>query len=113
KKEKTMTAIRIPRPDDWHVHLREGSLLRGVIRETALVYRRALVMPNIGSLHSAVLPGVITAMDVLEYRGMIRQAVGITPFEPLMTVKIVPQTTPDMVRAAKYIGGAIAGKLYP
>ena len=103
-----MTTLRIRRPDDFHVHLRQGDMLRAVLPATALVYGRALVMPN-------TLPPVLTAADARAYEATIRDhatRLGAPHFQPLMTIKIVASTTRETIRDAK-ASGVIAGKLYP
>lgn len=102
------TTLRIRRPDDFHVHLRQGEMLRDVLPATALVFGRALVMPN-------TLPPVLTGDDARRYERVIREAalqIGATGFQPLMTIKIVAATTPEAITDAK-AKGVIAGKLYP
>lgn len=102
-------AIYLRKPDDWHVHLREGEMLAAVLPYTARYAARALVMPNLAS------PRVTTAEHILAYRREIEAAAkakGVSGFEPLMTVKLTPQTTPEIMRQAKQIG-VLAGKLYP
>jgi dihydroorotase len=102
------TTLRIRRPDDFHVHLRQGEMLRDVLPATALVFGRALVMPN-------TLPPVLTGDDARRYERVIREAalqIGATGFQPLMTIKIVASTTPETIADAK-AKGVIAGKLYP
>ncbi len=98
-----MTTLEITTPDDWHVHLRDGHVLKHVVKYTARYFGRALVMPNLK-------PPVLTAADALAYRERIIAASG--ELEPLMTIKIAPTTTPDIVREAK-AAGILAGKLYP
>lgn len=115
-----MKTIRIPRPDDWHVHLRDRQLLRDVVHETAHIYRRALVMPNTEAGWRAGLPdpelptgGVLTARHVGVYREQITWELGPDcRFEPQFTIKITPATTPEIIREAK-VAGVMAGKLYP
>jgi dihydroorotase len=101
------TPVSITRPDDFHVHLRDGDLLNGVCRYTSSVFERALVMPNL-------TPPVRTGHDVAAYRGRIMAAHGSErePFTPLMTFKIMPGMLPNEV-AAVVSAGAVAGKLYP
>lgn len=95
--------LRIRRPDDFHLHLRQGKILASVIGHTARQFERALVMPN-------TMPPILDAEEVVWYREKIlAQGSGLVP---LMSIKIVQATTPEMVRAA-YTAGAIAGKLYP
>lgn len=96
--------IRIRRPDDFHVHFRRGDMLRLVVPHTASQFSRALVMPN-------TTPPVRTADDVARYRREILDAAG-PEFTPLMTIKLLPETTPDTIRVAKG-AGVVAAKLYP
>src|SRR5271170_4187294 len=72
-------------PDDMHVHLRDDAMLLAVAPLTAEHFQRALVMPNL-------LPPVLTAQDAIAYKGRIKEAVGSTSFEPLMTIKITDTT---------------------
>jgi dihydroorotase len=97
--------LTIRRPDDWHVHLRDGELLAAVGPDTARHFARALVMPNL-------TPPVVTGADASAYRERILQATAESGFEPLMTIKVLPQTTAEVVREAK-LAGVVAGKLYP
>jgi len=99
-----ITTLTLRAPDDWHVHLRDGPMLKAVVWHTIKQFRRALVMPNL-------TPPVLTADDVHAYRAEIQDATFPT-FEPLMTIKITDRTTPEIVRAARE-AGAVAGKLYP
>lgn len=96
--------LTIRRPDDWHVHLRDGDLLAAVAPDTARDFARALVMPNL-------TPPVVTGADAAAYRERILAATG-DGFEPLMTIKVLPETTPEVVAGAK-AAGVVAGKLYP
>ncbi|MBI4092587.1 MAG: dihydroorotase [Candidatus Kerfeldbacteria bacterium] len=97
-----MEKLRIRRPDDWHVHLRRGEVLRAVLPYTTQQFARALVMPNTD-------PPILTADDVQRYRREIAAPPG---FLPLMTVKLTAQTTPTSISHA-FEHGAIAAKLYP
>lgn len=99
--------LNIVAPDDFHVHLRDGELLKGVCRYTSGTFRRALVMPNL-------TPPVRTGYDIASYRERIvaahrseREA-----FTPLMTFKVMPGMGQNEVAAA-LAAGAVAGKLYP
>ena len=93
--------IRVP--DDFHLHLRQGALLRDCIGYSSRVFARGLVMPNIK-------PPVSTPEAVRSYSEEIRSASG--EFTPLMTFKILPGMSPADIRALKE-AGCIAGKLYP
>ncbi|MEM1301384.1 MAG: dihydroorotase [Pseudomonadota bacterium] len=99
--------LTIRRPDDWHIHLRDGAILKAVMPETARHFARAIAMPNL-------IPPVITAQDAAEYRARILAAVpeGMT-FMPLMTLYLTEDTDAADVRAAFESGIATAGKLYP
>lgn len=97
--------LTIRRPDDWHVHLRDGDMLGAVAPDTARHFARALVMPNL-------TPPVRTGADAEAYRGRILAATEGHEFEPLLTIKLLPETTPEWVRGAKE-AGVVAGKLYP
>lgn len=99
-------AITITRPDDWHLHLRDGDLMRQVVPASARRFGRAIVMPNLS-------PPVTTAAEALAYRDRILEACpDDSPFTPLMTLYLTDKTTPAMVREAR-AQGIIACKLYP
>lgn len=102
-----MTEIRIARPADFHLHLRDGQLLKALVPISARYFGIALVMPN-------TEPPILTAEDVNRYRSAIEDATptGIA-FEPLMSVKLVETTTPETIAEAYVNGLAVAGKLYP
>lgn len=99
--------LRIRRPDDWHLHLRDGDMLRAVLPETARHFGRAIIMPNL-------VPPVITGADAMAYRDRILAALpeGST-FRPLMTLYLTESTKPDDVAAAFSSGLISAVKLYP
>lgn len=97
--------LTLPRPDDWHVHFRDGDAMRSVVKATARQFARAIVMPNLR-------PPVVTVAQALAYRERILAATG-PGFEPLMTLYLTDNTSPDeIVRAAKS-GCVKAVKYYP
>jgi dihydroorotase len=98
--------LTLTRPDDWHLHLRDGAVLDDVVPATARCFGRAIVMPNL------VPPITDTAM-ALAYRDRILQARGeFESFNPLMTLYLTEQTTPAQIREA-HDNGIPAAKLYP
>jgi len=99
--------LTIRRPDDWHLHLRDGEVLKAVLPETARHFARAIVMPNL-------VPPVVTGRDAAEYRDRILAAKppGST-FRPLMTLYLTEETEVRDLRAAAEIGLVTAVKLYP
>lgn len=101
-----MKSITIIQPDDWHLHFRDGDMLRETVPATARCFRRAIVMPNL-------TPPVRNAQQAIAYRDRIMAALpDDTDFEPLMTLYLTDQTTPAMIEEAK-ARGIIACKLYP
>jgi dihydroorotase len=103
----TTNRLTITRPDDWHVHLRDGAMLRDVLRDTARQMGRAIVMPNL-------VPPVVTTADAAAYRERILAALpGGAAFEPLMTLYLTEGTTPDEIVRAKESGFVHGVKLYP
>ena len=102
-KPETLTLIR---PDDWHVHLRDGAALAVVVPDTARQFARAIVMPNLK-------PPVTTAAQSLAYKQRILAAVpqGMS-FEPLMTLYLTDNLPADEIARAKD-AGVVAAKLYP
>jgi dihydroorotase len=102
-----MSTLTIRRPDDWHLHLRDGAMLEGVIGDTSRHFARAIIMPNL-------VPPVVTTEDARAYRDRILKAVPAGDcFEPLMTLYLTEQTKPDDVEAGKRSGLITAVKLYP
>ena len=100
-------SLTLRRPDDWHLHLRDGAMLRAVLPETARHFARAIIMPNL-------VPPVVRGADASAYRDRILAALpdGMT-FEPLMTLYLTEDTDPDDVAAAHASGLIKAVKLYP
>lgn len=99
--------LTITRPDDWHLHLRDGDALKTVLPHTAAQFARAIVMPNLK-------PPVTTTEQAAAYRQRILAALpqGMS-FEPLMTLYLTDNTPPDEIRRAKDSGFVHAVKLYP
>ncbi|MCV2875350.1 dihydroorotase [Rhodobacteraceae bacterium XHP0102] len=99
--------LTLRRPDDWHLHLRDGAMLRAVLPETARHFARAIIMPNL-------VPPVVTGADATAYRARIMAALpkGMT-FSPLMTLYLTESTDPHDVAAAHAAGLVTAVKLYP
>lgn len=102
-----MTSLTIRRPDDWHLHLRDGAMLEGVIGDTSRHFARAIIMPNL-------VPPVVTTADAQAYRQRILAALPAGDrFQPLMTLYLTEHTDPDDVEAGKESGLITAVKLYP
>jgi dihydroorotase len=97
--------ITIRRPDDWHVHLRDGDMLKTVAPYTARQFARAVVMPNL-------VPPITTPEMAAAYRERVRAAAG-PGFEPLMTCYLTDRTSPDEIERGFAEGIWIAAKLYP
>lgn len=103
----TDNSITIIRPDDWHVHLREGPMMRAVLPYTANKFGRAIIMPNL-------VPPVVTAIEVEWYRRRIKEALPEgSAFTPLMTGYLTDNTDPDDVEQAFREGIVVAYKVYP
>ncbi len=98
--------ITITRPDDWHLHVRDGAALAAVVPHTARQFGRAIIMPNLK-------PPVTTANEAAHYRARIRAAVpaGVA-FEPLMTLYLTDKLPPEEIVRAR-AAGVVACKLYP
>lgn len=98
--------IIITRPDDWHLHVRDGAALAAVVPHTARQFGRAIIMPNLK-------PPVTTANEAAHYRARIRAAVpaGVA-FEPLMTLYLTDNLPPEEIERAR-AAGVVACKLYP
>ena len=102
-----MTQLDIRRPDDWHLHLRDGAMLAGIAPESARHFGRAIIMPNL-------VPPVVTGAQAAAYRDRI---LAVLPegadFTPLMTLYLTEATDPADVLAAHKAGIIAAVKLYP
>ena len=103
----TQDRITLKRPDDWHLHLRDGAMMEGVLPHSAAHFARAIIMPNL-------VPPVVRASDAAAYRDRILAALPKdADFEPLMTLYLTEDTDPADVRAAAMSGLVRAVKLYP
>jgi dihydroorotase len=102
-----VTTLRLRRPDDWHLHLRDGAQLAAVLPFTAARFARALVMPNLK-------PPMTTTAALADYRRRILAALppGMS-FEPLMTLYLTDRTPPSEIAAARASGFVVGAKLYP
>jgi dihydroorotase len=99
-------SLTIRRPDDWHLHLRDGTALAAVLPATARQFARAIVMPNLR-------PPVTTAAAAVAYRERILACLPARmQFEPLMTLYLTDNTPPEEIVRAK-AAGVVALKLYP
>ena len=102
-----MDRITIRKPDDWHLHVRDGAMLRAVLPFTARHFGRAIIMPNL-------LPPVTTMKEAEAYRSRIRGALPAgAKFEPLMTCYMTHDTDPDEVEAGFRAGVFTGVKIYP
>ncbi len=100
-------SLTIARPDDWHLHLRDGAMLGAVLPETARDFARAIIMPNL-------VPPVITGVQAAAYRDRILAALPEgADFTPLMTLYLTEDTDPADVAAAHASGLITSVKLYP
>lgn len=97
----------ITRPDDWHLHLRDGDALQYTVPATAKVMSRAIIMPNLR-------PPVMDASQALAYRNRILEhSKGYQQFNPLMVLYLTDNTTPELIAEAAKTGHVVAAKLYP
>lgn len=97
--------LTITRPDDWHLHVRDGEILKDVVPATARHFGRAIIMPNL-------TPPVTDATMAMAYKERILAAATGTDFQPLMTLYLTETTTPADIRTARD-SGVVAAKLYP
>src|SRR5512135_2891274 len=99
--------LKLTRPDDWHLHLRDDALMQSVLPDTARQFARAIVMPNLR-------PPVTTTAQAVDYRRRILAALpGGMAFEPLMTLYLTDSTAPDEIVRARASGIVHGVKLYP
>lgn len=102
-----MSRITITKPDDWHIHLRDGDMLERTVNDVAAWANRAVVMPNL-------TPPVKTAADATAYHSRIMSALkGHPQFEPLMTLYLTDATTPEDIAVAAQSNLVCGVKLYP
>ncbi len=102
-----MSRITITRPDDWHIHLRDGDMLERTVNDVAAWANRAVVMPNLS-------PPVKNVADATAYLNRIKAALeGFPQFEPLMTLYLTDSTTPQDIKAAAESKLVCGVKLYP
>lgn len=103
----TIDQLTLIRPDDWHLHLRDGDALKAVLPDTARQFARAIIMPNLR-------PPVTTTVQAQAYRERILQALPAgMRFEPLMTLYLTDNTAAEEIAAAKASGIVHGVKLYP
>ena len=107
----TQHTLTLTRPDDWHIHLRDGEAMQAIVGHTAKQFGRAVIMPNLK-------PPVTTVALAQAYRGRIEQALsacGIPKgrFTPLMTLYLTDHTEPDEIARARDAENVVALKLYP
>jgi len=98
--------LTITRPDDWHIHFRDGAAMRSVLPDPARVFGRAIAMPNLK-------PPVVNVVDAAGYRDRLLAASGAAAFDPLMTLYLTDNTQPDEIRRARASGFVHAVKYYP
>ena len=101
-----MDTLTITRPDDWHIHFRDGAAMQSVLPDTARVFGRAIAMPNLR-------PPVVSVADAAAYRERLLAAAAGTAFEPLMTLYLTDNTTPEEIHHARASGFVHAVKYYP
>lgn len=101
-----MTELILQTPDDWHLHFRDGDMLKETVAATARCFKRAIVMPNL-------VPPVTNATEALAYKERILAARPAgSSFEPLMVLYLTDKTSAEDIKAAK-AAGVVAAKLYP
>ena len=102
-----MNQLDIIRPDDWHLHLRDGAVLRAVLADTITCFARAIVMPNLK-------PPVVNTALALAYRSRIAAALPDgARFQPLMTLYLTDNTAPEEIVRARDSNAVFAVKYYP
>ncbi|KAM7265878.1 hypothetical protein ACFE04_003561 [Oxalis oulophora] len=99
--------LTITRPDDWHLHLRDGDLLRAIVPHSANHFGKAIVMPNLK-------PPITTTVAAISYRESILKVLpSNSDFTPLMTLYLTDTTSPEEIKLARKSGDVFAVKLYP
>jgi dihydroorotase len=102
-----MDRLTLKRPDDWHLHVRDGAAMAAVLAHSARRFARAIIMPNLR-------PPVVTTQQALHYRERILAALPEgSAFEPLMTLYLTDDTPPEEISRAKLSGRVLGVKLYP
>ncbi|WP_415900571.1 dihydroorotase [Neptuniibacter sp. QD48_11] len=101
-----MTSLTITRPDDWHIHLRDGVQLKDTVRDVSRYMGRAIIMPNL-------VPPVTNTEEALSYRQRIMDQKPQGNFDPLMVLYLTDNTDPADIKKAKDTGKVYAAKLYP
>mgnify|MGYP003385254350 FL=1 len=101
-----MSTLTITRPDDWHVHLRDGETLNNTVADISRYFGRAIIMPNL-------VPPVTNAELATQYHQRIMAANPSKQFQPLMVLYLTDKTTAEDIKAAKASGIVYAAKLYP
>jgi dihydroorotase len=101
-----MSTLTITRPDDWHVHLRDGEALNNTVADISRYFGRAIIMPNL-------VPPVTNAELATQYHQRIMAANPSKEFQPLMVLYLTDKTTAEDIKAAKASGIVYAAKLYP
>ena len=101
------TTLTITRPDDWHLHLRDGDQLKDTVRDASRYLGRALVMPNL------LPPATTTELALAYYERITAVRPQGSQFEPLMSLYLTDKTDPEEIRRAKASGKIVACKLYP
>lgn len=101
-----MDKLTITRPDDWHVHLRDGEVLKDTVRDISRYNGRALIMPNL-------MPPVTNTELAIAYQARINAQQPSKTFTPLMTLYLTDHTTADEIKKAKASDQIVAAKLYP
>ncbi|WP_299177488.1 dihydroorotase [uncultured Neptuniibacter sp.] len=101
-----MTSISLVRPDDWHIHLRDGAQLKDTVRDVSRYMGRAIIMPNL-------VPPVTNTEEALGYHQRIMDQNPQGGFDPLMVLYLTDNTSPEEIKKAKASGKIYAAKLYP
>ena len=102
-----MQEIEIIKPDDWHVHFRDGEMLKAVVPETTRHFSRSIIMPNL-------IPPILTGQEARKYKNVIEKAIPkYDDFKPLMTIYLTENTSLSDLQSSYEDGSIFAAKLYP